>query len=81
MIKHIKVYAFLFISIKIAFSQSIQPATLFSDSSKHSLEWKIDGIEKSEISSISIDPVTIEVEFKTKEKLCLLYTSPSPRDS
>ena len=69
MIKHIKVYAFLFISIKIAFSQSIQPATLFSDSSKHSLEWKIDDIEKSEISSISIDPVTIEIEFKTKEKL------------
>ena len=66
--KHFKIYAVLFTIANLA-SQSVQPAFLSSDSLRHNLRWKIEGLKDSEVSSVSIDPVTIEIKFNTKEKL------------
>lgn len=67
--KHYKSYIVLFAIMNLAYSQSVQPAYLSSDSLRHNLSWKIEGIKDSEVSSVSIDPVTIEIEFNTEEKL------------
>ena len=67
--KHFKSYAILFTIANLAYSQSVQPAFLSSDSLRHNLRWKIEVLDDSEVSSVSIDPVTIEIKFNTKEKL------------
>ena len=53
--------------MNLAYSQSVQPAYLSSDSPRHNLSWKIEGIKDSEVSSVSIDPVTIELNLIPKK--------------
>ena len=59
--KHFKSYAILFTIANLAYSQSVQPAFLSSDSLRHNLRWKIEGLEDSEVSSVSIDPVGLSL--------------------
>ena len=40
----------------------------------------VDDVEEDEVGDADSDASTLEYDFSSQDRICLLYTSPSPRD-